>query len=108
MTMTWTTFAVNIVRELGSSLSDGGLTGPERVHTLIALIRGIPLIYLLSELASRPFEKYLKSDILVDYRELTGDDTNDLSNLLRHMLVLDPKQRSTVHEILGHKWFNST
>ena len=104
----WTTFAVNIVRELGSSLSDGGLTGPERVCMPIALIRGIVLMYLPVRAQISAFEQYLKSDILVDYREQTGDDTNDLSSLLRQMLVLDPKQRSTVHEILGHKWFNPT
>jgi len=85
-------FGLNgLVRGLGSSLSNGRLTGPERVYTLTALIRGIPLIYLLLELTSWPFEQYLKSDILVNYRELMGDDTNDLSNLLQHMLILDPK-----------------
>lgn len=62
---------------------------------------------LLSERHSRPFEKYLKSKFLSDYRELTGDDTNDLSNLLRQMLVLDPKQRRTAQEILKHKWFTA-
>jgi len=63
-------------------------------------------IVLLSEPNLRPFENYLKSNILIDYRESTGDDTSDLSNLLRQMLVLDPKQR-TVQEILEHKWFTT-
>jgi serine/threonine protein kinase len=106
MTWTWTGFAVSIVRELVSSLSGGGHTGPERVCSTPSYSGNSDAYTYLPELAPQPFEWYLKSNILVDYRELTGDDTIDLTNLLQQMLVLDPKQRSTVHQILGHKWLN--
>ncbi|OBZ73938.1 Serine/threonine-protein kinase SRPK [Grifola frondosa] len=53
----------------------------------------------------RPFERYLKSHYLEDYRELTGDDMIDLGDLLRQILVLDPRQRSTARELLQHRWF---
>ena len=62
---------------------------------------------LLSEPNLRPFENYLKSNILIDYRELTSDDTSDLSSLPRQMLVIGPKQCRTVQEILEHKWFTT-
>ncbi|KAI0269353.1 kinase-like domain-containing protein [Gloeopeniophorella convolvens] len=57
------------------------------------------------EIKYRPFEQYIQSDWLDEYRGTTGDDLKDFCDLLRQALVSDPEQRATAKQLLEHAWF---